>query len=107
MLLIECNVELIEEIKSLQQKTFKMKDQDELMYFLDIEFARLKQGITMYQRKYALKIISEAGLSAAKSIATPIDYNVKLTSKQYDEHNGNGNTGKRNDPPTNQVAFQR
>lgn len=56
-----------------------MKDLGELKYFLGIEFARSKHGIIMHQRKYALELISEAGLSAAKPVVTPIDTNMKLT----------------------------
>ncbi|XP_049349453.1 secreted RxLR effector protein 161-like [Solanum verrucosum] len=40
----------------------------------------------MHQRKYALELIAEVGMSAAKPAGTLIDVNVKLTSKQYDEH---------------------
>ncbi|XP_059310241.1 uncharacterized mitochondrial protein AtMg00810-like [Lycium ferocissimum] len=40
----------------------------------------------MHQRKYALELISELGLFAAKPISTPIDCNVKLTTKEYDDH---------------------
>nr|XP_016508240.1 PREDICTED: uncharacterized mitochondrial protein AtMg00810-like [Nicotiana tabacum] len=62
-----------------------MKDFGELKYFLGIEFARSKQGILMHQRKYALELISETGPGAAKPAITPLDYNVKLTTKEYDD----------------------
>lgn len=39
----------------------------------------------MYQRKYALEIISETGLGAIKLAITPIDYNTKLTTKECDD----------------------
>lgn len=32
-----------------------------------------------------MELIDEVGTSAAKPTGTPIDVNVKLTSKQYDE----------------------
>lgn len=40
----------------------------------------------MHQRKYALDLISETGLSAAKPAPTPLDSNVKLTTKECDQH---------------------
>ncbi|XP_019241295.1 PREDICTED: uncharacterized protein LOC109221285 [Nicotiana attenuata] len=39
----------------------------------------------MHQRKYALELISEVGLAAAKPAITLIDVNIKLTSKQYND----------------------
>nr|XP_016452878.1 PREDICTED: uncharacterized mitochondrial protein AtMg00810-like [Nicotiana tabacum] len=77
---------LIEETKANLQQAFKMKDLGELKYFLGIEFARSKQGILMHQRKYALELVSEIGLAAAKPAITPLDANMKLTTTEYDEH---------------------
>lgn len=39
----------------------------------------------MSQRKYALEIISEASLSSSKPKETPMEYNLKLTSTEFDE----------------------
>ncbi|XP_019256176.1 PREDICTED: uncharacterized protein LOC109234580 [Nicotiana attenuata] len=99
------SLKLIEETKQLLQKAFKMKDLGELKYFLGIEFARSKHGIFTHQRKYAIELIFEAGLLAAKPAVTPIDTNMKLTSNLYDEHVGKG--VKSEDPLTNQQAYQR
>lgn len=88
MLLTGPDLTLINEVKTKLQLTFKMKDLGELKYFLGIEFARSQQGILMHQRKYILELISELGLRAAKSAVTPIEANVKLTTKEYDEHIG-------------------
>lgn len=52
--------------------------------FLGIEIARSSDGIVMNQRKYALELISDYGLSAAKPVITPLEDNVKITSAQYD-----------------------
>ncbi|XP_047267613.1 uncharacterized protein LOC124898041 [Capsicum annuum] len=68
------------------QQTFKLKDLSELKFFLRIEFARLKEGVLMHQRKYALELVSELGLGAMKPFTTPIDTNIKLTTKEYVDH---------------------
>nr|XP_018622643.1 uncharacterized mitochondrial protein AtMg00810-like [Nicotiana tomentosiformis] len=79
-------------VKAKFQQAFKMKDLGELKYFFGNEFARSRQGILMYQRKYTLELISELELGAAKLVFTPIEANVKLTTKEYDEHTDSYNT---------------
>lgn len=91
MLITGNDIELIQNTKQTLQDTFKMKDLGELKYFLGIEFARSHRGIVMHQRKYALEIISEAGLGAAKPASTPLDPNKKLTTKEYDDLCDKGN----------------
>lgn len=46
--------------------------------------ARSQKGIVMSQRKYALELISELGLSGTKPVSTPLETNLKLTSVDYD-----------------------
>nr|XP_010314436.1 uncharacterized protein LOC104645111 [Solanum lycopersicum] len=77
-----------------------MKDLGNLRFFLGIEFARSQDGIVMHQRKYTLEIISEAGLSAAKPAATPLDPYVLLTTREYDELNGTNKDDKLLTEPT-------
>lgn len=62
-----------------------MKDVAELKFFLGIEFARSKKWILMCQRKYALELISEAGLGRAKPSGTLLELNKKFTSVEYDK----------------------
>lgn len=63
---------------------FKMKDLGEVKFFLGIEFVRSRKGIIMSQRKYALELISELGLSGTKPFSTPLETNLKLTSTNYE-----------------------
>ncbi|XP_019226087.1 PREDICTED: uncharacterized protein LOC109207599 [Nicotiana attenuata] len=65
-----------------------MKDLGELKYFLRIEFAKSADGILMHRRKYALEIIYELGLGAAKLVGTPLEVNAKFTTREYDDHLG-------------------
>ncbi|XP_055822149.1 uncharacterized mitochondrial protein AtMg00810-like [Solanum dulcamara] len=106
MLITGSSLKLIEETKKALQKAFKMKDLGELKYFLRIEFTRSTEGILMHQRKYTLELISGMGMTTAKPASTPMDVNVKLTSKQYDEH-VNKSQEESDDPLTNQSAYQR
>jgi Ethanolamine utilization protein EutJ (predicted chaperonin) len=61
---------------------FQTKDLDRLQYFLGIEVAQSKNGIVISQRKYAMDILEETGLTGAKLVDTPMDPNAKLTLNQ-------------------------
>ncbi|XP_019242524.1 PREDICTED: uncharacterized protein LOC109232535 [Nicotiana attenuata] len=62
-----------------------MKDLGELKFFLGIEFVMSRHGILMCQRKYALELISESGLSGAKPAGTHLELNQKLTTTEFDK----------------------
>lgn len=49
-------------------------------------------GYSDASKKYALELVSELSLGAAKPAATPLEANVKLTTPQYDEFTGTTNT---------------
>ncbi|GJW65796.1 uncharacterized mitochondrial protein-like protein, partial [Tanacetum coccineum] len=66
------------------QKEFSIKDLGQLSYCLGIEFIRSSKGIVMTQRKYVLDLIEQDGLTNTKHAKTPLDPNVKLTSKAGD-----------------------
>lgn len=71
-------------LKKYLHSTFHIKDLGPPKYFLGIETARSKQGISLSQRKFVLEIISKAGLSGCKPAVIPIEQNVKLTTADYD-----------------------
>lgn len=70
--------EEIAKFKKYLGECFHMKDLGPLQYFLGIEVARNKNGIFLCQRKYALDIITEAGLLGCKPAATPLEQQHKL-----------------------------
>ncbi|XP_075490977.1 uncharacterized protein LOC142529351 [Primulina tabacum] len=78
----------ISSLKEYLHPKIKIKDLGTLKYFLGIEVARSKVGICLNQRKYALELISEAGLAGAKFFDTPMEQNLKLTTKKYDDSIG-------------------
>lgn len=55
-----------------------MKDVGISKYFLGLEIARSPTCIYLSQRKYALDIIADAGLLAAKHVAFPVEQNHRL-----------------------------
>lgn len=68
----------IETFRKYLNAQFYMKDLGALKYFLGIEVARGKEGLFLSQRKYAMDIISEAGLLGAKPALTPMEQNHQL-----------------------------
>ncbi|KAK4410342.1 Retrovirus-related Pol polyprotein from transposon RE1 [Sesamum angolense] len=65
----------IEEAKTYLQKHFVTKDLGRPRYFLEIEIAHSKHGISLSQRKYACDLLHEAGLLGTKPVDTPMDSN--------------------------------
>ncbi|GAA0146783.1 transmembrane signal receptor [Lithospermum erythrorhizon] len=70
----------ISTFKQYLSSCFHMKDLGVLKYFLGVEVARSQEGIFLSQRKYALDIISEAGLLGSKPVAFPMEQNLRLPS---------------------------
>ena len=64
--------------QSLDNK-FKIKDLGNLRYFLGMEIARSKEGISLYQRKYTLDLPQDTGTLGAKPVSTLMDYTLKLS----------------------------
>ncbi|KAH9656898.1 reverse transcriptase Ty1/copia-type domain-containing protein [Citrus sinensis] len=63
-----------EEKEALQKyllREFEMKDLGVLKYFLGIEVSRSKGGIFLSQRKYALYLLHEIGMTTCQPIDTP------------------------------------
>ena len=80
IILAENDNEEIDQIKQALNETFKIKDLGDLRYFLGFEVARSKKEIMINQRKYALKLLKDAGLLACKFVKTHMDNLVKLSS---------------------------
>ena len=49
-----------------------------LKYFLGIEVSLSKEGIFLFQRKYALNLLQETNISACQSTDIPMEEGLKL-----------------------------
>ena len=79
MIITGNNEEAINDVKRFLGSCFKLKDLSSLKYFLGVEVARSQTGISIYQQKYTLDILQEAGLLDAKPAKFPMKQNLKLT----------------------------
>jgi hypothetical protein len=64
--------------------SFLTKYLGKLRYFLGIEVARSKAGISLSQRKYTLDILQDTGYLGSKPVATPMESNLKLMPDEGD-----------------------
>jgi hypothetical protein len=65
-------------INSVLDSLFKIKDLGQLKYFLGIEVAHSKLGISLCQRKYCLDLLLDSGTVGSKPVSTPSDPSIKL-----------------------------
>ena len=68
-------------VKKALSQSFDVKDLGPLRYFLEIEVARSRQGISLSQRKYTLDLLQDTGMMGCRSASTPMDPNHKLTNE--------------------------
>ena len=59
---------------------FKMKDLGILSYFLRLEVTSSSDGYYLSQGKYVFDLLSKSRIIDNKTISTPLEYNVKLTT---------------------------
>ena len=94
LILITNTLSEVQQMKEGLSNTFKMKDMGHLCYCLGINFEVTKQGISLCQKQYLLRILEKYRLSEINTVTTPMDPNVKLVkdasySKEVDPLNTN------------------
>ena len=72
------NIEEIRRLGDALSEQFEMKELGQLRYFLGIEVAYSKEGISLSQHKYTLDLLQETGQLGCKPATTPLDINAKI-----------------------------
>ena len=65
-------------LKKTLAKEFEIKNLGNLRYFLGMEVARSREGISVSQRKYVLDLLTDCGMLGCKPADTPMDTINKL-----------------------------
>ncbi|KAG7587833.1 Retrotransposon Copia-like N-terminal [Arabidopsis suecica] len=76
--------EAVSALKNTLAVAFKLKDLGPVKYFLGLEIARNKNGISVSQRKYTLDLLESIGLLGSKPVATPMDCTIQLHAESGD-----------------------
>jgi histone deacetylase 1/2 len=71
ILLTDKNSDLIQRLITLLSSEFKLRDLGDTHYFLGSEIAPTSMGLVLNQHKYALDILSHAGMLSYKPVDTP------------------------------------
>ena len=78
ILLTGNNPVCVNSLKKLLDDKFGLKDLGSLRYFLGLEVARIDEGISLNQRKYALEIFKDIGFIGSKLVKFPMEQNLRL-----------------------------
>lgn len=70
----------IERLKSTLTMEFETRDLGQMKYFLGMEVARSKKGISVSQRKYVTDLLKETGMLGCKPSDTPIESGKKTSN---------------------------
>ena len=70
----------VERLKKVLATAFEVKDLGQMWYFLGMEVARSRKGISISQRKYVLDLLIETGMLGCKPSDTPIKTRNRMES---------------------------
>lgn len=71
------SIQLISDFKKADK--FEMTDLRKLSFFLGLEVQQKKNGIFLFQQKYALELLKQFGMEGCKTAGTPMNVSEKLT----------------------------
>lgn len=78
------DLNLIQRIKVQLNDSFQIKDLGLLKYFLGLDVAGQRKGISVSQRKYALELLDDAGFMDSKPVHSPTVPSHKLSKSEGD-----------------------
>lgn len=84
IIIVGNDISHITAFKEFLHSCLKLKDLSHLKYFLGLEVTRSKKGISLFQRKYALKILKDIGFLASRPIAFPMKQHLQITTTDGD-----------------------
>ena len=84
MIITGNDLDCVASLKSVLDQRFGIKDLGSLKYFLGLEIARNKTNISLTQRKYALEVLKETGMTSCKPVQTPMEQQLKLSKGSGD-----------------------
>ncbi|RVW26230.1 Retrovirus-related Pol polyprotein from transposon TNT 1-94 [Vitis vinifera] len=70
----------VERLKKVLATEFEVKDLGQMRYFLGMEVARSRKGISISQRKYVLDLLTETGMLGCKPSDAPIKARNRMES---------------------------
>ena len=73
ILIASNDVDVVVIFKQFLDNKFKLKDFGILKFFLGLEVTRTAKGLSLCQRKFTLKILSDTGLLACKPSNVPME----------------------------------
>lgn len=79
------SVSVIEEFKREMSSKFEMSDIGKLSYYLGIEVQQHEGDITLNQRRYALRILEEAGMKNCNLCHTPMEAGLKMSKAEHEK----------------------
>lgn len=71
----------MDNLEGLPAQEFEIKDLRHLKYYLGMEVARTRKGISVSQRKYILDLLKKTRMIGCKPAESPMDFIVKLGNK--------------------------
>ena len=82
IILTRDNSEELSELKKVLAREFEVKDLGQMRYFLGMEVARSRKGISISQKKYTIDLLKETGMLGGIPSETPIEVNGKAKKKE-------------------------